>query len=465
MMLSLRRVTWAAEGARDARRAWPERQSLLVRLSAPDGSFGIGEASPLPGYSSDSLLGAEQALANVGAPGAAVALVNAVTALNKVAAAVATAPATAVATAPAAAPGTAFATAPPAAPPVATTARDKHDVLEALAAIAALVPAAVPSARFALEMAALDLVGKQLRMPTWALLRAATSPCVRGGNAPDDEQERRAARMPAPFPPVLRAAARRDTSGDVRGEAAGDLNTGREVSSWVDAEPSPERELSALVGPATAPGLLETALSITQQGYRHIKLKVGAPGQWRAEVAAVAALRARLDADVRIRLDANGAWSETEMAEAWATLRHLELELFEEPGQLPASLHGALPLALDESLQGLTVPDAVQRLRTSAARYCVLKPGALGGVAHCLALARAAAEWGVTAVLSHSFDGPFAWRGAAALALALPRGAAHGLAPHAGLSSWHPTPLPVRAGTLYGWSEPGLGEPAEHGFS
>jgi hypothetical protein len=59
-------------------------------------------------------------------------------------------------------------------------------------------------------------------------------------------------------------------------------------------------------------------------------------------------------------------------------------------------------------------------------------------------------------VISHCFEGPLAFRAAAALALALPSGLAHGLAPHAGVAG---AALPVQAGSLHAWSEPGLGEP------
>jgi hypothetical protein len=64
-------------------------------------------------------------------------------------------------------------------------------------------------------------------------------------------------------------------------------------------------------------------------------------------------------------------------------------------------------------------------------------------------------------VLSHTFDGPVAWRAAAALALALPTGSAHGLAPHAGLDAWQLAPPPVVDGSLRAWAEPGLGLPTE----
>ncbi len=48
--------------ARNAHQTWHERAALLVRLRARDGAWGEGEASPLPGYSLDTLAEAEVCL-------------------------------------------------------------------------------------------------------------------------------------------------------------------------------------------------------------------------------------------------------------------------------------------------------------------------------------------------------------------------------------------------------------------
>lgn len=54
-----------ADGARNAKRAWTERTGILLELIDERGNAGRGEASPLPGYSIDSLEDVEQALRNV----------------------------------------------------------------------------------------------------------------------------------------------------------------------------------------------------------------------------------------------------------------------------------------------------------------------------------------------------------------------------------------------------------------
>jgi L-Ala-D/L-Glu epimerase len=352
MKLELRRVTVRTPRAQDARRSWPERESLLVRITDAHGQSGVGEASPLPEYSRDRLDDVESGLARLDAPALAAAL-------------------------------------------------ELRPARAALRAAAGLMPASLPSARMALETAALDLLGQRLRVSAPLLLGAA---------------------------------------------------------------PSATRQLAELIGPASSPDLFEHAERALGAGFRHLKLKLGGAGLLERELAAVAALRQRLGGQIALRVDANGNLTADQLELAWPELSRLDIELFEEPGAVPDPLAGALPLGLDESLQGLDEAQVEALLRLRRPRCVVLKPMALGGLDHCWRLAERARDAGAAAIMSHCFDGPFAWRAAAALALALPRGPAHGLAPHPGLEAWRARELPVRQGCLEAWPEPGLGAPAEHGF-
>ena len=352
MKLQLRRVTVPTPRAQDARRSWPERESLLVRLTDAEGHLGIGEASPLPEYSRDRLEDAESALGALASADVADAL-------------------------------------------------ELQPARAVLRALSSLLPFSLPSARMALETAALDLLGQRQRL---------SAPLVLG------------------------------------------------------ATPGATRSLAQLLGPASSAELLEDSERALQAGFSHLKLKLGAAGRLAGELDGVRRLRQRHGSKVTLRLDANGALSSEQLEQAWSTLSQLGIELFEEPGTLPPALLGTLPLGLDESLQGLDEAQAMALLRERRARCVVLKPMALGGLEHCWRLAEQASALDVGVVISHCFDGPFAWRAAAALALALPEGLAHGLAPHAGLEAWSLRPLPVSQGRLGIWQEPGLGAPAEPGF-
>lgn len=112
-------------GVANARDDWRERRGVLVTVTDGDGRWGQGEASPLPGYSTESLGEAWEALA-------------------------------------------AWRDAGPRLDP-ADAARE----LDAIVALAASI--AVPSARFAAETALLDLAGRRRGLPLHRLLGTATS--------------------------------------------------------------------------------------------------------------------------------------------------------------------------------------------------------------------------------------------------------------------------------------------------
>jgi o-succinylbenzoate synthase len=120
--LALRRVGGPTAGAGNAHRIWPERCGILLELRLGS-ARGLGEASPLPGYSHDSLPDVEAALARLD-----------LAALDR--------------------------------------AVHRPELRAALAASAALLPRALPAARMALETAVLDLRGQQQQRSAPLLLGA-----------------------------------------------------------------------------------------------------------------------------------------------------------------------------------------------------------------------------------------------------------------------------------------------------
>ena len=337
------------DGAKSARRVLRVRSGLWVELCAGS-NRGIGEAAPLPGFSSDTLQGAEAALGSLD--------------LDKL-----------------------------------ERAFGIEDTGEALKSIADLLPRGQPAARMALETAALDLRGHQRRVSAAALLGAA---------------------------------------------------------------PGEERALAWLVDAAASTRTLEAVQYARREGFGHFKIKLGAVGRFETENAAIGELRRALCAGPRLRLDANHSWSEAQTIAACTLLEPLDIEFIEEPcPRLTRRLPTCIPVALDESLQGLDPGDLEALALTSGAGVVVLKPMVLGGLSHCLELGRRARALNLGVVISHSFDGPVALAAAAALALALPSRLAQGLAPHAGLAAWPPIPLPIVGAKLHVWSGPGVGPAAE----
>lgn len=193
-----------------------------------------------------------------------------------------------------------------------------------------------------------------------------------------------------------------------------------------------------------------------ESGFGTFKVKVGL-GDDRDRVAAV---RAAVGPEARVRIDANGAWSVEQALEMLDALADLRLELVEQPCAEASELAEVrartdLPVVADESVS--TFEEAEQVVSLGACDAATLKLSKVGGV---LAAMRIAAV--VPSYLSSALDGPLGIAAALHAAQALPRegfaiGLAHGLgtlemfastyAPHEGL--YGPSLLPPDA--------PGLG--------
>lgn len=340
-----------------ARLQFSRRSGLLLVLRDCKGRYGLGEASPLPGYSGDDLA---QCLARL----QSVSFARLVTELQYAAGL-----------------------------PDLAQLEPQVDVL-----------ALPPAAGCAVQTALLDLLGQQQQVPLTTLLGGA------------------AATVP------------------VSGLVAGD---------------TPEQ-------------LLESAQLAWSQGLRVLKVKLGRPGQFEAELALLKELRAQLGPTLRLRLDGNAAFTLREAVPKLQALADLtsavSIELLEEPLQdarelalLPASVLQALPLALDESLQVLPKRDVERLLASGVVRVLVCKPMALGGPLRCLKLAALAQKYGAATVVTHLFDGPVALAMTAALALCMPGVIACGLAAHAGLQLWPSVTVPQLQGSRIASSlAPGL---------
>ncbi len=340
-----------------ARLQFSRRIGLLLVLRDREGRCGLGEASPLPGYSGEDLA---QCLARL----QSVSFARLVTEL-----------------------------------PYAVGLPDLAQLGQQVDALA--LPAA---AGCAVQTALLDLLGQQLQQPVTTLLGGAVSTVP------------------------------------VSGLVAGD----------------------------TPAQLLASAQLAWSQGLRVLKVKLGRPGQFEAELALLTELRAQLGPTLRLRLDGNAAFTLREAVPKLQALASLtsavSIELLEEPLQdarelalLPASVLQALPLALDESLQVLPTRDVERLLASGVVRALVCKPMALGGPLRCLKLAALAQKYGAATVVTHLFDGPVALAMTAALALCMPGVIACGLAAQAGLQLWPSVTVPQLQGARIASSlAPGL---------
>ncbi len=183
-----------------------------------------------------------------------------------------------------------------------------------------------------------------------------------------------------------------------------------------------EIAVSALLTKREPQALAEEALGLVAAGFESFKLKVaGCP--LAEDVARLEALRTALGAAPRVRIDANGGWTEARAREALRALAPFALELCEQPvapGE-PAAWSRlrelGIPLAADES-----VPFADELRALLAARALdavVLKPQVLGGLLRALRIAGLARASGAAPYVTTSLEGRIGRAGAAELAAAL----------------------------------------------
>ena len=189
---------------------------------------------------------------------------------------------------------------------------------------------------------------------------------------------------------------------------------------------------NALLLAQTPDALREEAAQARAEGCIAAKLKLGGV-PLEADVARVRAAREGLGPGVRLRGDANGAWTRTEAVASLEALAAFDLEYVEQPVAADdlvglAGLRGLTPvrIAADEAVAGEHGLRAV--IDTHAADVVVLKPALLGGPLRALALATEARAANVDVVFTHALDGAIgAWHAAHCAAAWGDAAAVHGL--------------------------------------
>jgi L-alanine-DL-glutamate epimerase-like enolase superfamily enzyme len=291
---------------------------------------------------------------------------------------------------------------------------------------------------------------------------------------------------------LVREAADRARSGDVPDPEELELlgTPGRAFRAALDAArfdllPAGEAGPAAAGGVQAAPGVpvngtigfggpaagAQAALQAIEAGFTTLKLKAGAERETLDLVARVRAIRAAVGADVRLRLDVNGAWDLPTAEERLEAVARFGIEYVEQP--LPAD-DGAgaaelrrrveVPVAADEAAASLV---AVRRLLAEgAADVLVVKPARVGGPLAVAEIAEAAAVRGVPVVLSTLFETGVGIASALVAAARLPRVVAarfpaplaHGLAT-AGLLEHDllDEPLVIDSGHMHAPGGPGTG--------
>lgn len=233
---------------------------------------------------------------------------------------------------------------------------------------------------------------------------------------------------------------------------------GLPLADWLRGEPATRSlAVNAVFGPICTVDREQLAKSAAT-GFRVIKLKVGV-APLADEVAALHRLAAALPAGLRLRLDANRAWTAIEARDFIAACAGLPIDGLEEPvaGPTPEILAdlqstAGFPLAIDETVNLLTPAF----FRHPPVDRLVLKPARLGLLASVEIALRARAV-GIEVVITDALDSACGRLAAAHLAAAVAPDAVHGLS--TGHLFARDTGLSPRIadGCLHLPSQPGLG--------
>lgn len=188
-----------------------------------------------------------------------------------------------------------------------------------------------------------------------------------------------------------------------------------------------------------------------RQGFRCIKLKIGAI-DWDEELRLIQTIRRRFSAHtLELRVDANGAWDEAEAEEKISFLAQYDIHSIEQPipayhwkemarlcrQQEQAKERGEmhLPIALDEELIGLnTLEEKRIMLDTIRPQYIVVKPTLHGGMTGTIEWVSEANKRGIKSWMTSALESNIGLRNVALLAariygprITMPQGLGTGL--------------------------------------
>ena len=228
------------------------------------------------------------------------------------------------------------------------------------------------------------------------------------------------------------------------------LRTGLPLAQVLSDSPLARIELSAAVDAGEPAAAADQAAAWARQGFGCLKLKIGIGD----DEGRVRAVRAATGPSVKLRLDANGAWSVDQAAAALSALAPARPELVEEPVSGLAALRQLrertdLPVAIDE-----TGADPAALAAGVADAVC-LKLARCGGVSGLLKAASAARAAGSRVYLGSSYDGPLGIAAAIHAAAAIRPDHPSGLATLPLFE--HADEIPISQGTVAVPTAPGLG--------
>lgn len=168
---------------------------------------------------------------------------------------------------------------------------------------------------------------------------------------------------------------------------------------------------------------LEQAEEYVSRGFRDLKVRVGSGG-FPEDMARLESLRSRFGADIKLAIDANGAWTYEEAVENLSALETIGLAYVEQP--IAAGNWGALselaekspiPLMLDESVAGQSDVDAI--IAVGGRLWAHLKLVKMGGIAPTMKAALRLRKAGIPFMIGQMNEGGLATAAALHVACAV----------------------------------------------
>lgn len=151
-----------------------------------------------------------------------------------------------------------------------------------------------------------------------------------------------------------------------------------------------------------------SALTAVERGFRTIKLKVGYQ-EAAEDLRRVISVRKAVGEGIKIRLDANGAWTPGWAIDVLKRMAPCDIECIEQPvdaddidGLAWVCEQSPIPVAADESVR--TAAQVIHVLEKRAAKIVVLKPMFCGGPILTYALGKMAQERGVKVMITTALD-------------------------------------------------------------
>lgn len=236
------------------------------------------------------------------------------------------------------------------------------------------------------------------------------------------------------------------------------------VAAFLASPVRPSVTVNATIGASAPADARAAALAARAAGFRCVKLKVGMARSLDEECRRVAAVRDAVGPQIKLRLDANGAWTVEQAIRTIRALAVYDPEFIEQPvhpddlaglKQVQEAVH--TPIAADESITDYDTARCI--LERKAVRIFVLKPMVLGGLRPARQIAELARTAAITVVVTTTIDAGIGTAAALHLAATLPpSGPACGLATASLLASdLLICPLTVSDGQMRLPGRPGLG--------